>query len=149
LVTDEPGDLTLAQDLLTVMAAGNADYTLTFRWLSDVDSEPQALESLRALFLVTGGIDSWIARWRERMLRETLSPEARGKAMKRANPAIIPRNHLVEDALAAAAMESSDLGPFEEMLEALSKPFEDPPEGSIYALPPKAPDPGYRTFCGT
>ncbi len=149
LATEEPGDLVLAQDLLTLMAAGNADYTLTFRKLSDVDSEPQALESLRALFAVTGGIDSWIARWRERLTQEVLSADERSKVMQRANPAVIPRNHLVEEALAAASAEDADLVPFKALLAALSAPFEDQPGASVYAQPPKAVDPGYRTFCGT
>jgi serine/tyrosine/threonine adenylyltransferase len=148
LVTQEPGDLMLAQDLLTVMAAGNADFTLTLRMLSSVDSKPQALESLRALFAVTGGIDSWITRWRERLSHEATSPGTRSQAMKRANPAVIPRNHLVEAAL-AAAVDEGDMKPFEALQAALSRPFEDPPEGSVYADPPQAPDAGYRTFCGT
>jgi len=63
------------------------------------------------------------------------------------NPAIIPRNHLVEEALAAAM--AGDLAPFERLNEALAKPFEDRAEFTDYAGLPPVPEAAYRTFCGT
>ncbi len=147
LLTQEPGDLALAQDLLEAMAAGNADYTLTFRHLGDIESSPEALESLRQLFATTGGIDSWILRWRERISREDQSPEDRRFAMHRANPAIIPRNHLVEAALAAAV--EGDMAPYERLHAALANPYEGQPQYADLAQRPAPPETPYLTFCGT
>jgi serine/tyrosine/threonine adenylyltransferase len=147
LALAENGDLALAQDLLQAMAAGKADFTLTFRRLADAESSPEALDSLRQGFAVTGGIDSWIGRWRERLERERRSPEERRAAMRAANPAFIPRNHNVEAALAAGV--AGDMAPFQRLHAVLSRPYEDQPEHVDLALPPLEPDPGYRTFCGT
>jgi uncharacterized protein YdiU (UPF0061 family) len=64
------------------------------------------------------------------------------------NPAVIPRNHRVEEAL-AAAVERADYTVMEKLLEVLSQPFQDLPEDSDYRLPPPASAKPYRTFCGT
>jgi serine/tyrosine/threonine adenylyltransferase len=147
LLTEEPDDLALAQDLLEVMAAGNADYTLTFRRLGEVESSPEALDSLRQLFAITGGIDSWIVRWRGRTSREERTPEDRRQTMHRANPAIIPRNHLVEAALAAAL--EGNMAPYERLHAALASPYMDQPEYADLAKRPAPPEAPYLTFCGT
>jgi uncharacterized protein YdiU (UPF0061 family) len=68
--------------------------------------------------------------------------------MRAANPAVIPRNHLVEAAL-NAAVERGDFGPFEGMLEAMSRPYEDRPCLERYAAPPEPEERVLQTFCGT
>jgi uncharacterized protein YdiU (UPF0061 family) len=68
--------------------------------------------------------------------------------MRAANPAFIPRNHLVEAAL-KAAVEREDFGPFEDLLEALSRPYEDRPGLERYAAPPAPEERVLQTFCGT
>ena len=68
--------------------------------------------------------------------------------MRAVNPAFIPRNHLVEAAL-SAAVEREDFGPFEELLDVLSRPFEDRPGLERYAMPPKPEERVLQTFCGT
>jgi uncharacterized protein YdiU (UPF0061 family) len=69
--------------------------------------------------------------------------------MRRVSPWVIPRNHRVEEALAAASDEG-DLGPFERLLEALRRPYDEDPAQARYAEPaPAALTAGYRTFCGT
>ena len=148
LFSAQENDLALAQDLLTIMAANQADHTLTFRHLCDAEAAPEAGESLRQLFATTGGIDSWIALWRARIAQESQSPAERSAAMRRANPALIPRNHLVEAAL-DAAVDAGDMQPFKQLHEALKQPYADQPEGSPFTQAPPVPDPGYRTFCGT
>ena len=67
--------------------------------------------------------------------------------MRRANPAYIPRNHRVEEALAAA--ESGDLGPFEELVAVLEDPFEEQPGKERYAAAPRPEERVTATFCGT
>lgn len=69
--------------------------------------------------------------------------------MRRASPWIIPRNHRVEEALAAATADD-DLAPFERLLDALRRPFDDDPALATYAQPaPAAVTASYQTFCGT
>jgi serine/tyrosine/threonine adenylyltransferase len=147
LAGEEQGDAELVQDLLDAMQAGGLDYTLTFRQLCDAaeaagdaggDATLPGLETL----------GEWQRNWRARLARDAQSPARRAAAMRAVNPAIIPRNHQVEAVLAAAVRES-DLAPFEALLEVLRRPFDRDLEGSAYAAPPAAPDPGYRTYCGT
>jgi uncharacterized protein YdiU (UPF0061 family) len=68
--------------------------------------------------------------------------------MRAANPAFIPRNHLVEEAI-AAAVTRDDFGPFETLVEVLSRPFEDQPDHARYALPARPEERVLATFCGT
>ena len=69
--------------------------------------------------------------------------------MRQVNPRIIPRNHRVEEALAAAS-DTGDLGPFEDLLQAVKRPFDDDPALARYAEPaPTGYTESYRTFCGT
>jgi uncharacterized protein YdiU (UPF0061 family) len=144
LVREEEGDLALAQDLLANMAANGADHTLTFRSLAMVVEAG----GLGHLFNTTGGIDDWLPRWRARLAREGVPAAYIAVRLNAANPAVIPRNHLVEEALSAATTEG-DLAPFEALLLAVTRPFDGSEDGSRFAAPPAAPDPGYRTFCGT
>jgi uncharacterized protein YdiU (UPF0061 family) len=67
--------------------------------------------------------------------------------MNRVNPVYIPRNHLVEEALAAAT--AGDLGPFGRLLDVLAQPFDERPGLQPYAAPAPSSFGPYRTFCGT
>jgi len=88
--------------------------------------------------------------WRARgPAGEAVPPAARAAAMRTVSPWIIPRNHRVEQALEAAS-ERGDLEPFERLLAAVRRPFEERPEDAAYAEPaPAAVTACYRTFCGT
>jgi uncharacterized protein YdiU (UPF0061 family) len=92
----------------------------------------------------------WLARWRERFAREGgVLPGERAARMRLASPRIIPRNHRVEDAL-NAAMHDDDLAPFERLLDAVRRPFDDDPLLATYAEPaPPEVTACFRTFCGT
>ena len=148
LTTEREGDAVLAQDLLECMAQNGADFTLTFRRLCDAAAGPEGDAGVRARFADPGAYDSWAARWRRRLVEDPGEPEARRATMQTVNPAVIPRNHLVEAAL-SAAVERQDLGPFEALLEALSHPYEDRPGFERYAAPPGPEQRVYQTFCGT
>jgi uncharacterized protein YdiU (UPF0061 family) len=130
------------------MAGGKADFTLTFRRLSDAASDPAADQSLRQLFAGPERIDEWLQRWRQRISEEPQSAVERQAAMRAVNPAFIPRNHRVE-AVIRAAMDHDDFAPFEELLAVLSKPYEDQPTYVGYADPPQAHERVCQTFCGT
>jgi uncharacterized protein YdiU (UPF0061 family) len=152
LFTEREGDAELGQDLLTRMAANRADFTLTFRRLCDAAAGPEGAEGVRALFADPSAYDSWADEWRRRLNKEAafgaVQEEARVAAMRLANPAFIPRNHLVEAAL-DAAMRRQDFGPFEELLDVVSRPYEDRPGLERYATPARPEECVLQTFCGT
>ncbi|VWX61182.1 conserved hypothetical protein [Burkholderiales bacterium 8X] len=145
---EDAGDAALANDFLALMHAQSVDFTLGWRGLADAAAGDEA--ALRGLFADQDALSAWLARWRERCEREHAVPaEQRAVRMRRANPWIIPRNHRVEEALAAASGQG-DLGPFERLLSALQNPFETRPELAAYAEPaPAAVTACYQTFCGT
>jgi uncharacterized protein YdiU (UPF0061 family) len=143
-------DEALVQDLLSAMAENQADFTLTFRGLSTLPGEggPATDEAARAQFVDPTAFDAWAVRWRERLGHEARDDAARQAAMQAANPAYIPRNHLVEEALDKAAGEG-DLQPFAEIMAVLSRPFEDQPGRERYATPARPEEAVTQTFCGT
>jgi serine/tyrosine/threonine adenylyltransferase len=148
LATKAEGDADLIRDLLRLMQAGQADFTNAFRRLADV-VRPEGEAAFRAAFGPVFGLDEWLVWWRKRLSADGRKPAAVAAAMNAVNPAIIPRNHRVEEALAAAASETPDLTLFDRLLEALAQPFD--PIGDMAGLDQPAPEGGapYRTFCGT
>ncbi len=148
LFTARDGDQALAQDLLDAMARNQADFTLTFRRLSDAALDPDHDGHVRQLFADPTAFDDWAARWRQRTGEEPQDPATRRTAMRSVNPAFIPRNHRVE-AVIEAAVNRDDFVPFEELLTVLSKPYEDQPDFAGYAEPPEPHQRVLQTFCGT
>jgi uncharacterized protein YdiU (UPF0061 family) len=148
LFTERAGDTPLAQDLLERMAANRADFTLTFRRLCAAVAGPEGDEGVRTLFADPTAYDEWAAGWRPRLEEEPAPALARAAAMRRANPAFIPRNHMVEAAL-DAAMGQQDFQPFEELLDVVSRPYEDRPDLERYATPARPEECVSQTFCGT
>jgi uncharacterized protein YdiU (UPF0061 family) len=134
----EAGDLELVRALLDWMQVSGADFTNTFRDLST--GTPPAAERYQ-----DEGFRAWHSRWRERLGREG-QPGA-DALMRSVNPAVIPRNHRVEEALSAAE-ERDDLSVLHRLLAMLASPYEERPEMAGYLDPP-ADERGYRTFCGT
>jgi serine/tyrosine/threonine adenylyltransferase len=148
LFTEQADDQALAQALLDEMAKDSADFTLTFRRLSQAAGDPAADEEVRQLFTEREAYDAWAERWRQRIAQEPQSSAERQAAMRVVNPAFIPRNHRVE-AVIRAAVDRNDYRPFEELLRVLSKPYEDQPELAAYAEPPQPEERVCQTFCGT
>jgi uncharacterized protein YdiU (UPF0061 family) len=146
--SDEDCDLDLIRELLRAMHENAADFTLTFRRLCDAAADEKADANVRALFANPAAYDSWVARWRSRLVVERLEPNARAQAMRNVNPAFIPRNHRVEQAL-SAAIEYGDFSRFAALLTVLSRPYEDQEAFADYANPPHADERVFRTFCGT
>jgi uncharacterized protein YdiU (UPF0061 family) len=144
----EDDDRALIAGLLELMHGNQADFTLTFRHLCDEAGTGAPSDGLRAMFADGAGLEGWIALWRQRLARENGEPKAVGAAMRLANPAFIPRNHLVERAL-SAAIEDDDLAPFWTLMEVLAKPFEDQPAHGEFAVPPLEGERVLQTFCGT
>ena len=146
LGTERKGDTALAQDLLKRMAENNADFTRTFRLLAEAAEGND--NNIRALFDHPDAYDAWAILWRERLAAEPMDPSARAAATRAVNPAYIPRNHLVEEAL-NAAIEREDFAPFEQLLDVISHPFEERPGLERYTAPPRPEQLVHRTFCGT
>jgi uncharacterized protein YdiU (UPF0061 family) len=141
LYTEEDGDRTLVNGLLQWMQRAGADFTNTFRDLSTpglVDGRAHLDEAFA----------SWRDRWRARLERQPQSPDEATARMRAHNPAFIPRNHAVEDALTAAT-EHGDLSPTERLLDVLATPYDYTRDLPAFSSPPPAGGPAYRTFCGT
>jgi serine/tyrosine/threonine adenylyltransferase len=148
LSTGEQGDRQLAEDLLKAMHRNQADFTLSFRALCAAARDRQGDGPVRAQFLNALDYDEWAPRWRARMSREAMTPEARAESMQQANPAYIPRNHRVEQAI-VAAVERSDFGPFEEFSQVLAAPYAERAASASYADAPRPQERVLQTFCGT
>ena len=134
--------------MMRVMAEAGADFTLTFRYLCDAAGPSEGEDRLRSLFAgQPDALDAWLGKWRARMAPEECTAHERREGMRAANPMFIARNHRVEEALAAAT--SGFYGPFEKLLEVLERPFDDQPENSAYADPPRPDEIVQATFCGT
>ncbi|MEV1120778.1 protein adenylyltransferase SelO [Actinosynnema sp. NPDC049800] len=128
----------LVDDLLTLLRDNHVDHTSFHRRLGA--AADGATGPARELFLDLAGIDAWLARWR------ALGPDA--AAMRRVNPVYVPRNHLVEEALAAAT--EGDQVPLGRLLDAVTSPFDERPGLERYAEPaPEHFAAAYQTFCGT
>ena len=140
LVTTEDGDAALFTDLLRAVAAEGADFTSTFAGLADQATAATADTAPPA-------VAAWLPAWRARLGRQPLPPAEAAARMRRVNPLVIPRNHRVEEALAAA--EAGDLAPFTRLVAAVRRPFDATPDTAPFR---GGPPPGcgpYRTFCGT
>lgn len=137
---EEEEDESLIEDLLKMMKNYQADYTNTFRALTFDKLEDTPLNG-------TPELASWYERWQARLGSQQESRDQSHQLMRSSNPAVIPRNHRVEEALEAAENEG-DYSVMKELLNVLSNPYAHSPEQAEYAIVPERSRP-YRTFCGT
>ncbi|MEM7644771.1 MAG: YdiU family protein [Pseudomonadota bacterium] len=126
-------DMGLAMELLDIMAEGQGDFTNTFRTLTVTPETARDQVTNHVRF------DDWLARWTAR------DPDL--GAMTRANPAIIPRNHNVQAAIAAA--EDGDYQPMHRLAEVLSDPWHETEANAAYRRPAALGERVTQTFCGT
>jgi uncharacterized protein YdiU (UPF0061 family) len=141
LFNEEPGDIELAENLFTLMQEQGVDFTNTFRDLSDKGMMNVELTA-SAEFL------AWHTRWQERLGRQPQNRDEARALMRRHNPAFIPRNHKVEEALAAATFHGN-LSELEKLLDVIAQPFAYDRQLPDFSTPPAPDAPVYRTFCGT
>ncbi|TYB82751.1 protein adenylyltransferase SelO [Maritimibacter fusiformis] len=120
--------------LLKAMSASGADFTNTFRALAEGDASAH----------VTEGWADWAADWQARLAQEPGDPAT---TMRAANPAVIPRNHRIEQMIEAAV--TGDYAPFHALNAVLARPFDDTPDSAAFAAPPKPEEEVQQTFCGT
>lgn len=151
LAREDADDFVLATDFLKTMEGQEVDFTQAFRRLADVaEGKGDYSEiGLHRLYADDAALRGWLPRWRVRLGVESAGPEQRAQAMRAVNPIYIPRNHKVEEAL-AAAVDLGDYAPFERLLTVLQRPFAEQMEFAAYAHPaPAGESAGYQTFCGT
>jgi uncharacterized protein YdiU (UPF0061 family) len=137
LLTEQADDAQLVQSLLDWMEKNRKDFTNTFRNLSEGQSPAAECER-------DDEFEAWHSQWQSRI--DAAGRSAALAMMQSVNPAVIPRNHLVEEAL--SAVEEGDLGVMHRLLDVLTNPFESHDDAREFRAPPDD-DAGYRTFCGT
>lgn len=140
LFNEEADDEPLVEELLRVMYEHGADYTNTFRALTLNKRED-------TMFFSTPEFTMWYERWEKRLERQQETKDIAQEMMKKSNPAVIPRNHRVEEAIKAAAEE--DYSVMEKLLKVLSNSYAYSLEQDEYCVLPKHQGEPYRTFCGT
>jgi uncharacterized protein YdiU (UPF0061 family) len=149
LTTPEPEDKALVDDLLAWMQRNAADFTNTFRTLTSGTLAAGAISPPKPGG--ADGADAEFGEWHRRLeARRSRQPQPAAEVqslMRRHNPAFIPRNHLVEEALEAAAGEH-DFSVMHRLLDVLATPYDHGRALPEFSAPGKD-DRSYRTFCGT
>lgn len=149
LIEKKEGDEELALQLLETMENNQADFTLTFFYLSGLDGvESPKDEAFNALFSDANKSKDWLTLWRIRLDEESSEDGVRQKSMRAANPVYIPRNHQIEAAISAAE-DNNDFSAFHELHEVLQNPYERQDGKDRYMLSPNPEEIVQQTFCGT
>ena len=141
-----PDDIKLIKDLLDIMAEDKMDYTLTFRYLSDLAGD-DSKNGVGDLVTLSEKFNFWLERWRRRLVLDAQTSIQRQARMYAKNPVFIPRNHLIEEAIQAA--ENGNLNLFHQLVDILKHPFEYKVALKKYALPPRPEQVVNETYCGT
>ena len=148
LDSESDQDQDLIEELLHIMSSEKADFTQVFYQLSLLDLDGSNDQTALALFGKAESFSHWIAKWRQRLQRESSDDKSRKAAMRRVNPAFIPRNHLIEAAIRAAE-DNGDFSAFYALHQVLQKPFDHQPGKEVYMQAPKPHETVHQTFCGT
>lgn len=147
LGSEEESDWSLTEDLLQRLEANQVDYTLFFRALCAAAEGPAADAPVAALFQDPAAYYGFTEAWRRRLQLDHVAPAVRAASMRQANPAIIARNHRIEQAIQAGVR--GDFEPFETLVRVLARPFDEQPEAAHLAEPPLQAERVQQTFCGT
>jgi hypothetical protein len=127
----------LLGELLGLMQASRADYTLLFRALSEVSHDSnEDTPALRDRFVDRERFDRWLDSYRALLRASARDDAARRPAMLAANPKYILRNYLAQ--LAIEKAEQGDYAEIEQLLTVLRAPFDEHPQLAHYAEPPPA-----------
>ena len=148
LLNEQEGDLELIQEFLKLMEKQEIDYTLAFRYLCSACTKNSKHNKINNLFSNSTEYNAWELRFKERIKLESNSAIERLDSMHLANPAFIPRNHLVEESI-TDALEKNDFTKMKKLIKILDTPYKETESDDKYKFPPKIIDRNYRTFCGT
>ena len=138
LFGEDKNDLELINNLLNWMKTNQTDYTNTFCYLMNIGSIKNEIYKDKNFI-------NWFNNWEKRILINGRSKENSLELMKKNNPIVIPRNHKVEEALAAA--NNDNLKPMNDLLSILNKPYSA--QSNIESFQSPSNDQNYQTFCGT
>jgi serine/tyrosine/threonine adenylyltransferase len=144
----QPEDEELIGALLDVMHRTQADYTVTFRGLAEYFERDRSGSGVEESLHSHADFRTWLGRWKERGALESGGAAVRSEMMRQANPRYIPRNHRIEEVIAAATVDQ-DFAPFETLLEVITRPFDEQANAGAFAVPPRADQRVVETFCGT
>ena len=148
LVREKDDDLKMVQSFLGLMEEGGADFSLAFLRLAAAAGGPTADRELRGEFSAPDAAQLWLDGWRLYTAGDGVDPAERQRLMRAVNPAFIPRNHRIEEAIRAAEFDG-DFSLFEALHKVLARPYEDQPGHERYQAAPLAHEEVPRTFCGT
>ena len=133
LVQEDEADLSLIMDTFSMLQEHHTDYTAFFRALSNLQAHGHA--PVRDLFVDREVADKWLARYEQRLEKETRAHDEREFEMRRVNPKYILRNYLAQQVILEA--QNGDYEPMKELIKVLERPYDEQPEHEKYAaLPP-------------
>lgn len=149
LSEEQPDDLELVTELLSIMAEQQADFTQVFRRLSSCLTLPDhsADAELKSLFTNTEDLKPWLIKWKERLQSESSDTQLQQATMLAVNPMFIPRNHRIEEVIQSAL--KNEWQPLEALCAVLAHPFDDQAQHQGFAAAPTADQLVHATFCGT
>ena len=142
-----PDDQALIDDFYKTLCNDRLDYTLAHRWLTEVATQSTHQSPIESLFNASEGLTDWLQEWQHRREKNRADTAESLRAMQRANPVVIPRNHQVARAIAAA--ENGDNTPLLACYERWQTPFDWQTDDSDWAAGPSDQERITRTFCGT
>jgi uncharacterized protein YdiU (UPF0061 family) len=148
LLEPRDDDAELIGRLLDAMHAAEADFTLTFHRLCAAAADPAGGAGPRDLFGDPAAFDAWATDWTARLRSEGAPAQERHRIMRSANPALIARNHRVEQAI-GRFVEDADIAPTSALLAALLHPQESSGAAAPFMAPALPAERVLRTFCGT
>jgi uncharacterized protein YdiU (UPF0061 family) len=137
----QPEDKYIIENLLNIMQEQGFDYTNTFLSLT-FEKEYDGVR------ICNGSFENWKKLWQDRLGRQKQTKEAAHKLMRDSNPALIPRNHRVEEAI-DSAVNGGDYSVLHRFLDVLSSPYDHLCKQAEYSTLPELSSQPYRTFCGT
>ena len=147
-LSNKPKDKSIIDEFLDLMQRFGVDYTLVMRGLCSAVKTSSDITELSDKFSNAIEFEDWIRRWRDRLQSGSIDPNEIIRSMKSINPVFIPRNHLIENVI-QSAVGDNDFKLFQDLLLALSNPFEDNKDFMSFKLPPKSNEIVHQTYCGT
>lgn len=141
----DKNDTSLVKELFEIMENDNLDFTITFSSLSLIFKNKK--NSLLNYNNNSEGFKKWVLKWKSRLTKEKQSKIDIEESLRNNNPFIIPRNHLVEEAIKDANYNNFEK--FHKLFDLVSNPFKFDEGNHKYHTPPEFINNNYKTFCGT
>ncbi|MFK8067288.1 MAG: YdiU family protein [Gammaproteobacteria bacterium] len=138
----------LGEELLQLMSVHELDFTLTFRRLAELVQKENDQESISSLIEFPEALQPWLEKWQVELDKNNVDRSLLQSKMFSTNPAYIPRNHMVEEAI-NKAIDQNDFSAFNQLVDLLKDPFTLDPEKLSYAKTPEPDQVVIATFCGT